>query len=236
LLKLPAQVSDEEAFLLEPFSVSLHGIFRNQPRDSDRCLIFGCGTIGLMAIAGLKALGLGKQVIAVAKHPHQGEAATRLGADGVIYPDETDLFQRVAELTGARIFSISSGKRVLEGGVEIIYDSVGSSTTLDDSLRLLRARGKIVLLGATDFAPDVEWVPFWFREIGLVGSICYGNEHYQGRSLTTFQAALELVRDRKVDLKPLVTHKFTLQEFQEAIRVAADKGKEKAIKVAFSYQ
>lgn len=236
LLPLPDSVSDAEAFLLEPFSVSLHGVLRNRPQPSDRCLVFGCGAIGLMAIAALKELGLGGAVLAVAKYPQQAEAARRLGADEVVLLGETDLYHCVAGITRARLFSLSSGRRWMEGGVDLIYDSVGSSATLDDSLRLLRAGGKLVLLGATDFAPTVEWVPFWFREIQLVGSICYGLEEWNGRAMTTFEIALELVRAKKVNLGPLVTHLFPLGRFEEAIRIAASKGTEEVIKVAFTFR
>lgn len=236
LLPLPESVSDEEAFLLEPFSVSLHGVLRNRPRPTERCLVFGCGTIGLMAIAALKGLGLGGPVLAVAKYPQQAEAARRLGADEVALWGEADLYRWVADLTGARLYSLSSGRRWMEGGVDLIYDSVGSPSTLDDSLRLLQAGGKLVLLGATDFAPTVEWVPFWFREIQLVGSICYGLEEWNGRAMTTFEVALELVKEKKVDLVPLVTHRFPIQRFEEAIRLAASKGTEGVIKVAFTHE
>ncbi|MDP6560764.1 MAG: alcohol dehydrogenase catalytic domain-containing protein, partial [Candidatus Binatia bacterium] len=235
LLKLPDHVSDEEGFLLEPFSVSLHGVLRNRPQSEHRCLIFGCGTIGLTTIAALKGLELGGQVIAVAKYPHQAKAARLLGADEVILPGEDDLYGRVAGLTGGRLFPLSTGKHWLEGGIDLVYDSVGNSATLDDSLRLLRAGGKLVLLGAPAFAPKVEWVPFWFREIQLVGSICYGMEEWKGKAMTTFEVALELVQKDKVNLKPLVTHHFPIDRYERAIRVAGSKSLEEVVKVAFCH-
>lgn len=82
----------------------------------------------------------------------------------------------------------------------------------------------------------MEWVPFWFREIQLVGSICYGLEEWNGRAMTTFEIALELVRAKKVNLGPLVTHLFPLRRFEEAIRIAASKGTEEVIKVAFTFR
>ena len=82
----------------------------------------------------------------------------------------------------------------------------------------------------------MEWVPFWFREVQLVGSICYGNEEWEGRVLTTFEVALELVREGNVDLESLVTHHFPIDRYEEALRVAGSKGSEEVIKAAFRYE
>ena len=83
-IPIPDEISDEAAVLADPFAVSLHAILHHPPRAGGAALVYGCGTLGLLAIAILRALHPDVRVLAVARFPHQAELARRFGAETVL--------------------------------------------------------------------------------------------------------------------------------------------------------
>ena len=133
------------AVLTDPIAVTLRAVLRNPPQRGDTCLVIGCGILGLGGILCLRALHPDARVVAVAKHPFQQEAARRCGAHEVVSPGpEKDLFERVAALTGGRLYRGYFGRPILMGGVARVYDCVGSATTIETGLRLAEGGGRVV--------------------------------------------------------------------------------------------
>src|SRR5439155_573111 len=103
---MPAGVSDEQAVLADPFSVSLHAILKRPPAPGATALVYGCGTLGLLAIAILRALYPATRVLAVARFAHQRALAERFGAAVVLpHAPARDIVERVAAETGAQIMT-----------------------------------------------------------------------------------------------------------------------------------
>ena len=75
---MPEDVSDEAAVLADPFSVSLHAVLREPPPAGGTALVYGCGTLGLLAVAILRALHPSVRVLAVARFAHQAAARAPL--------------------------------------------------------------------------------------------------------------------------------------------------------------
>lgn len=235
LVRVPENVSDENALMAEPFSVALHPVMRNLPKDDDTVLVLGAGTAGLGVVAALRALGCQARVLAVAKYPFQGEMARSLGADKVIYLREGDYFRAVAEATGGKLHKPVLGKRILVGGADIVYECVGNKHSVDDSLRLARSGGTVVLLGMAGLLRQVDWTPIWLNELMVKGSVWGGVETFQGRAVRTIQLALEWMAKGKLDLSPMVTHRFRLEDYKRALAVTANKGRHRAIKSIFVF-
>src|SRR3990172_898658 len=103
-IPIPEDVSDEAAVLADPFSVSLHAILRVPPTPGGTALVYGAGTLGLLAIAILRSLHPEVRVLAVARFEHQAEIAAKLGAERVLRHRPTRrILEEVAELTGAEL-------------------------------------------------------------------------------------------------------------------------------------
>ncbi|MFQ5874838.1 MAG: zinc-binding dehydrogenase [Dehalococcoidia bacterium] len=234
--KIPEGIPFNEAVLIEPFSVSLHALLSHPPRDGDAVLIIGCGTLGLSAIQGMRALYPGTKTIAIAKYGFQRKLAATFGAEAVLPSrDRAHSYQEIARLTQAKVCRPLVGKPILMGGVDRAYDFVGSGESLEDGLRLTRAGGTVVVIGVG--RPErFEWSPLWFKEIHLAGSMSVGLDEYRGERRHTFEVALDLISKGKVDLSPLLTHVFPLPQYREAIRTCSDKRRTKMIKVAFSFR
>jgi threonine dehydrogenase-like Zn-dependent dehydrogenase len=141
-----------------------------------------------------------------------------------------DLLQRAAELTGARLLRPSGAVLpVLDGGVDVVFDCLGSAASTELSLRLLRAGGTFMLCGRSG-RHEIEWPLVWARELTVCGSALYGREP-NGRR--TFGVVREWLTDSSFPVDGLVTHRFPLDEFDAALNTATAGVAAGAVKVVF---
>ena len=231
LLPVPDGLPDEAAVMAEPLAVALHPVLRFGPRPGQMALVLGCGSVGLCTVAALRAAGTGTRVVAVARHPQQAEMARRLGADEVVVARGGGLDAALADRLGARLLRPLLGRAVPVGGADVVFECVGSRRTIEDALRFARPGGRVVLVGLAATPRGVDWTPIWLKELELRGTFCYGYEHVEGRRVRTIALALEWMAQGRVDVARLVTHRFPLERWRQAVQAAADKGRSGAIKV-----
>lgn len=171
-IRLPESLPVRHAVLLEPVSVALQAVLQNNPREKDIGLVYGCGIIGLCVIQCLRALGLKCRLFAIYQHDFQGDLALRAGADVIIKSTE-NIFAKIKKELNTRILFPRLGSRVMVGGVDFIYDCVGSSATIDRSLRMLNGKGNLCLVASTGNIRKVDLTPVWSQEITFTGSSFY---------------------------------------------------------------
>jgi threonine dehydrogenase-like Zn-dependent dehydrogenase len=116
--------------------------------------------------------------------------------------------------------------------VDKIYDTVGSSNSLEIGVRIVRPRASIVVVGVSQ-PRRFEWTPLYFKEVALLGSNAYGIESLAGTEKHAIDIFLELLRDERIALDGLVTHRYPLEQFADAFMAVYDKRKSGAIKVLF---
>jgi threonine dehydrogenase-like Zn-dependent dehydrogenase len=230
---VPDHVSDHAAVLADPFSVSLHSVLHNPPPTDAPALVYGLGTLGLIAVAILRTLFPQVDVYAIGRHPHQTELASAYGAREVLVGPPQDLIQRVAELTGARPLRPWSGMPWLLDGVGVVYDTVGSAESVETAIRLVRPRGRVVVSGV-DTPNRFEWTPLYFKEVAVVGSNAFGIELFRGQRRHAIDIYLELA-SQGLDLAGLVTHRFPLQAWRKAFATCMHKRASAAVKVVFDF-
>jgi threonine dehydrogenase-like Zn-dependent dehydrogenase len=240
LHRVPDGVPDDAAVLVEPFSCALHAVLRAAPvlstKDSvlstQNILIFGCGTMGLLVLAALRALQIPAHVVALAKHAHQQEQARRLGADAIVVPGKAAR-EQLCRHSGATLHFAEIGPPTVLGGFDVVFDCVGSPRSLDESLRFTTARGRTLLVGMPAVPKTVDWTTIWYKELQVRGTYTYGVEDVAGERLRTFPLALRLLEQGRVDLRPLVTHRFALADYRTALQTARHTGPQRAIKTVF---
>lgn len=235
LFPLPDKISDDEASLLEPFSVCLRAVLNSPPQKKEQVVVIGAGTIGLMTVAALKVVEPTCRIACVAKYLFQAELARTLGAEYTIDPQNDDVMVRVGELAQTKVYKLSSGGAVLAGGVRLVYDTVTSAMTLNQSLRMLRGKGTLVILGLATVPEGVDWTPIWMKEVSVVGSLTYGVETFKGKRADTFARAIDFLARRRADLTPVRPRKYPLDRYREALLEAASKKTSGAVKVSFAF-
>ncbi len=229
---VPDDITDDQAMLIEPMAVGLHAVMRRPPADGDHVLIVGCGTIGLLTLQAARAVAPGCRITALARYPHQAEAARRFGANDVI---SRASYAEMARLTGARYYSAPMNKGMLLGGFDKIYDCVGTAQTLEDSLRWAAGGGAVVMVGIDLARLKIDLNPIWYQEVDLVGSSVHGFDAWQGRRRHTYDWVIDLLRAGKLTVDGVITHRFRFEQYREAVATTQDKKTARPIKVAFCY-
>ncbi len=107
-----------------------------------------------------------------------------------------------------------------------------SPETLEVGVRVTRPRGVIVALGVEP-PRRFEWTPLYFKELSLVGSNAFGVEEKNGRRMHAMEWYFELIRSERIDVTPIITHRFALEEYARAFLTCHGQGKSGAVKVLF---
>jgi threonine dehydrogenase-like Zn-dependent dehydrogenase len=232
LFRLPEGISIKEAALFEPLGVSLQAVLENLPWDDDRVLVIGAGVIGNLVIQSIRALGSKCQVTVAEPYPFAADMALKAGADRLI--TDGDILRHTIEITGARAYKPMMGKEVLMGGFSKIFDCVASQSTLFSSMRALGTGGTLSMVG---IGKDVklDLTPLWLKLQTIKGAYSSGYVNFEGERKHIFEIAARLVRQKKIQLEPLVTHTFKLEDYRRMIEVNLHKGKYKALKTVVTF-
>ena len=234
LYKVPDSVSDENALLVEPFAIGLHAALQFMPNDEDTVLIIGAGTIGLMQLAALRAVGSKAHIIITARYPFQVEAARKLGADEIL--NGVDPYTHIEKHQGARVYTPILGKRVMVGGVDTTFDCVGVGNTIDDALRLTRSGGKVVIVGMPGQEKGIDWSAVFDKELTITASYIYNHaDVWQRQTRSTYDIALEMMASGDLDLGWMVSRRYQLDEYGRALREFQNKKNHPIIKSVFEF-
>jgi threonine dehydrogenase-like Zn-dependent dehydrogenase len=233
LVRVPDGLSSRKAVFAEPFAICLHAVLKAQPKDEGLIAIVGCGMMGIGIAKALRVLGFKGEIVGLDVNKNQLQVAKDFGVNRTIWLKEADAVEAVAELTGGRVHHPPREKSVLVGGgAEIVFECVGNASTFDTCLRIASPGGRVMLVGtASKLSADLT--PLFSKEVKVIGVFGSGMENVNGRK-RSFEMAIELFQ-KGVDFSPLLTHEFPIERYKEALWVAMNKEKYKAVKVAFTF-
>ena len=80
-----------------------------------------------------------------------------------------------------------------------------------------------------------EWSPHYFKEVALIGSNAFGIEEFEGERLHAFEIYFRLLTQKRLKLPDIITHRFRLEQYKEALLISHNKEKNKAVKVVFDF-
>ncbi|GAG80566.1 unnamed protein product, partial [marine sediment metagenome] len=118
---------------------------------------------------------------------------------------------------------------LLGGSVDIVIDTVGNTSSLSTAIRLIKYKGTIILVGLPAMMA-IDWTPLIAKETTIIPSITYSYDIINGKKQRTFQAALDLLASGRLSVKEFLTHKFSIDQYKEALEITANK-KENEVKV-----
>lgn len=232
LFKIPTGLSMESAAMTEPLAVALQTVFDNMPEPEDRVLIIGGGVIGNLIIQSIRALVPECRISVIEPSSFAIELAIKMGVREAISLDK--IYEESVGITGAKAYKPLLGSKILMGGFNRIYDSVGSTSTLNMSLRLLAAFGTLSVVGIGNEV-KLDLTPLWLKLQTVKGVYSYGMVSHEGAHRHVFDVALEFMAAGKIDADALVTHKFQLDDYLEMVAVNMNKGQHKAVKTLVSF-
>ncbi|WP_434622862.1 NAD(P)-dependent alcohol dehydrogenase [Azospirillum sp. B2RO_4] len=198
LAPVPDGLTDEEVLMCpDIMSTGFAGAERGNIRIGDTVAVFAQGPIGLCATAGAKLKGA-TTIIGVDAVPARMEMARRMGADHVVNFREVDPVEEIMRLTDGR-------------GVDVAIEALGTQATFEAALRVLRPGGTLSSLGVYSGDLRLPLGPFaaGLGDHTIVTSLCPGGKERMRR-------LMGVVASGRVDLKPLVTHRFPLDRIEEA--------------------
>ena len=198
LAPVPDGLTDEEVLMCpDIMSTGFAGAERGNIRIGDTVAVFAQGPIGLCATAGAKLKGA-TTIIGVDTVPARLEMARRMGADHVVDFRSVDPVEEIMRLTDGR-------------GVDVAIEALGTQATFEAALRVLRPGGTLSSLGVYSGDLRLPLGPFaaGLGDHTIVTSLCPGGKERMRR-------LLGVVASGRVDLKPLVTHRFTLDQIEAA--------------------
>ncbi|MGD0254390.1 MAG: zinc-binding dehydrogenase [Acidimicrobiales bacterium] len=223
---VPDELSDEEAVMIEPTACAVHAAIRAEVDPGDTVAVLGAGTLGLTTVAALRSLTEPGALFVGAKHPHQRRLAEELGADTAVPPAQLGRAVR----RQSRSLAVSERSHQLTGGADVVVDCVGSAESITEALSIVRPRGRLVLVGMPGNI-RIDLAPLWHRELILTGAYAYGTEEPADGTRRTFDLAMELVA--RCRLGRLVSARYPLDRFEEALAHAGAAGRRGAVKIVF---
>ncbi|WP_417507376.1 Zn-dependent oxidoreductase [Marinomonas gallaica] len=196
VIKLPDNVTLEQAALVEPYSIAMNVLSRMNPIDGDTLLVYGAGVIGLTIVQVAKAIGI-ERIIVTDIVAERLETAKALGATDTINSREQNVEDTVREWTNGE-------------GVPLIADAACIPALLPEILRIACPAGRVGLLGFSSAPSDLSQIEVIKKELTLVGSRLNNRR---------FPQVLELIASGQLDPLKLISHRVALNEMPDGIQL-----------------
>lgn len=212
LAVVPDGLSDEDVLLLADIaSTGFSAAESGRVRLGDSVAVFAQGPIGLCATLGAKLMGAGR-IFAVDTDRNRLRMSERFGATTTLLADQ-DPIRVIREATRGR-------------GVDVAVEALGTQTTFENALRVLRPGGTLSSVGVYSghLQIPVEAFGAGLSDHTIVTTLCPGGKERMHR-------LMRLVEAQRIDLTPLLTHTFTLDQIAEAYELFASR-KDNVLKVA----
>lgn len=200
LIRLDSSLTPEEAMLAEPLSIALHAINLAAPVGGDRVAVLGAGPIGLSLILLLRHRGL-SSIFATDRSEARVKAALRAGAAWAASVEQEDIVREILS------------RQPL--GLDLVFEASGDQEAIDQSVALVKPGGRIIQVGI----PVPERVSYQIARLRRK-EVTITNSRRQNRCL---EPALELIKNREIEVGWLLTHRFRPEEAQQAFSTAADR-------------
>ncbi len=205
VVRLPASLA-ESPFPAEPLGCALNIFQRCQIEAGNTVAIIGIGFLG--ALLTHLSLRAGARVFAIARRPFAQEVARKIGATEVIAMDDHQrIIDQVRQLTGERF-------------CDVVIEAVGKQWPIDLAGELTRERGRLVVAGYHQDGPRQVNMQLWnWRGIDVI------NAHERDPRIYTtgMERAVEAVASGQMDPSTLYTHRFTLEQFNEALEMTRER-------------
>ena len=197
LSEKPEHVSFEHAALCEPLGVALGTMKKAHAKFGQTLLIIGAGSIGLCTLAVGRAMGMRRIVVAASSEKRLG-IAKQMGAYATVATDTEDLEEVI--------------RKYHPDGTDVVVDATGIETCVQQSLRIARKGGTVVLEGyGRGRIMNIRMDDIHIKNLKVIGA---------GNNWNMHSTAISLIADGVIDLTPMISAKLRLEDFEQGIEMA----------------
>ncbi len=206
--KIPDNMTDDEAAMVEPTSVSLHAANLANIKEGDSALIIGGGIIGLMCAEFAKLKGA-KYVALLETNPNRGNKSLKFGKVDEFYNalDEQSI-PKLIEKTN--------------GGFDVVFECCGSSPAVSEAIMTVKPGGMIVLVGVSLGAITIPMVMSVMGEVTMQGAIAYTKEE--------FESVINLIANKEINVLQYIDDRVSFDRVQESF-LRLTSGEDDAVKI-----
>ena len=214
VIKLPDSVSLDDGIFIEPLAVAVHALRRSCINfKGANVLVLGAGTIGNLVAQTAKALGA-KKVIITDVSDYRLDVAKRSDINRCVNIKDEDLETIIISEFG-------------EDRADLILECVGVDSTISQAIAYARKGSEIIIVGVFGDKAAVDLGLVQDRELTLIGTLMYRKED--------FEIAIELVKQAKINFKPLLSRRFTFADYSQAYNLIDREG-DKIMKILIDVQ
>jgi L-iditol 2-dehydrogenase len=201
--RLPDNLDVDLGALVEPLACSVQAVSElAHVEPGDLVLISGPGPVGLLTLQLVKAQGAKAVVAGLAHDAHRLAVAREMGADVVVDVEGADLLE--------------TARRLSRGdGVDFAFECAGEPSSLNQCLSAVRKMGTVIMLGLHANGAQISPNDIVSKQLTIRGSISH--------SWGTWDRTLAILREQRVNLAPIITHRLPLAEWQEGFRLAQER-------------
>ncbi|TPM27456.1 zinc-dependent alcohol dehydrogenase family protein [Mesorhizobium sp. B2-3-4] len=209
---LPASLKPTHGAFCEPLACCLHGVDLAGIKPGSSVVVLGGGVIGLLTVQ-LARLAGATTIILSTRQASRRDLARELGATVTVDPTATNVIDAIAAPAG-----------LAPGGADVVFECAGVRETVEQSMRIARAGGTVVIVGVTPQGMKAEFEPFdlLFRELKVLGSFL--NPYTHGR-------AAELIASGAIEVDRLISRQVALEEAPAVIANPPAPGEVKVLVV-----
>lgn len=211
LIELPAEASFAEAAMLEPMAVAVHAMRRVQPCRSDKVVVYGLGTIGMLLVMFLMDAGV-HNILAVGNKPFQQQLVCKLGLAEASFCNsgEQDVTGWVRQRTGG-------------AGADAVFECVGRNETVVQAVKLAAPAGRVCFVGNPYSDMTFDKSTYWKilrDQLVITGTWNSSFTHENGDD---WHYVLDRLSQRQVSPEKLVTHRLPMENLEYGLHIMRDK-------------
>lgn len=200
--KVPGNVSEEAAALMEPMTIGAQATFRGEVREGDTLFVIGAGPTGIACL--LQAKQRGAKVFISDFNQNRLDYAKSIGADATIQPSDVDVEKEIVKLTDGEM-------------ANVVIDAVGLPQTFQQAVELASIAGRVVTLGFNEQPSSIPSLLLTKKELKVVGSRLQTHQ---------FKKVIEQVGNGELDPTQIISHRYDMEQIKEAMELLENNPEE----------
>lgn len=220
VIRLPDNVSFQEAAMIEPAAIILHGVHKVAIGLKDAVVVIGCGALGYFAVQFARLAGA--KVIAVDVDDKKLALAKQVGADICINARQTDAVKEVLQITQGE-------------GAHYVLECAGNNVSRQSGLSMLRKQGTMLIYGSAHSEvafPAANFEKILRHELNIVGSWNSYSVPFPGRE---WFEIVELLSEEKISMRHFISHRFSIRQAPDVFRRFKEKTMTDYNKILFEF-